>query len=490
MVVTLIIIICSSVLVVYNIRSIKMDIHGRLDKITELAKTSLSSALWQYNLEYVNDYVDALFFYEDIVHVRVRQDNMDIKIRTIPRYQEMDVSFFRGNDQFIHKTVSVLYDTVPIGDVFIVMTLERVKKQIFATSLYTFVLIMTIVISIIITVFVFTEKFLFTPLLKLELSIREISTGNIDAPIDVSAADELGELARNFRGMIENIKIVTASRDELNHEVGQRIKAERALQQHRDHLEEIVEKRTRELKLAQETLVKKEKLATIGELSGNISHELKNALGVIDSSVYFLSMVLSDADEKVKKHLGRIKSAVVSSDGVIRSLAHMTRVSTLEFKPLNVISLITDAIDAVNPPDTMGVKIHFPAEKLIVSGDCDALFLSFKNIVKNAVLSMEGRGTLTVMAKRKKPDQVCLSFADTGPGIDKALLEKIFEPLFTTRAKGMGFGLSITRNVIEKHHGCITAASEKGGGAVFSITLPLCDHPLLEGSYPSHELLI
>ena len=187
-----------------------------------------------------------------------------------------------------------------------------------------------------------------------------------------------------------------------------------------------------------EELLRKEKLATIGELSGNISHELKHSLGVIDSSVYFLTMVLSDANEKVKTHLDRIKFAVGASDGVIRSLANLTRVTTLEFKQLNVISFVNNAIEE---SDFLGVlvKTNFPDDEICVNEDRKALLLSFKNIVKNAVLSMEGHGTLTIKGKYEDFNYLCLSFSDTGPGIDEAILDRVFEPLFTTRAKGMDY---------------------------------------------------
>ncbi|SMC69134.1 Signal transduction histidine kinase [Desulfocicer vacuolatum DSM 3385] len=471
-VVTVIIILFSCGLTLYNIQAIEKKLYAQLNKIASRAEKSLVIALWQYNHEYVNDYVDSLFFYEDIVYVNVRDDHQNIKTRAIPRYRGENTEFFKTDHRFIHKTVSILNDATPIGEIFIAMTLDRVKKQILFTSFMTVFLLITLVTSIVFTVFWLSRKYFFTPLSSLERSARKISMGNFNATIDVTATNEIGNLARTFRQMIQNIKAVTASRDELDHEITQRIKAEKALQAHRNHLEEIVKKRTRELNLAQESLLRKEKLATIGELSGNISHELKNSLGVIDSSAYFLSMVLVDADEKVKTHLDRIKSAVGAGDSVIRSLANLTQVTTLEFKLLNVVSLIGNAIETSDLLD-VAVTINFPDDDITVDGDKEALLLAFKNIIKNAVLSMEGHGTLDIRGKYKDTDYLYIYFSDTGPGIDKAILHRVFEPLFTTRAKGMGFGLSITHNVIEKHHGDITVTSEKDNGATFLITLPI-----------------
>jgi len=99
--------------------------------------------------------------------------------------------------------------------------------------------------------------------------------------------------------------------------------------------------------------------------------------------------------------------------------------------------------------------------------------MAFNNIIKNAVESMDGGGTLTVVVRRDAGGQAEVSFADTGAGIDPENLDEVFNPLFSTKVKGIGFGLSIAKTIIDKHGGTIEARSEPGNGAVFTIRLPL-----------------
>jgi signal transduction histidine kinase len=220
-------------------------------------------------------------------------------------------------------------------------------------------------------------------------------------------------------------------------------------------------------------LKEKERLAAIGELSGNISHEMKNSLGVIDSSVYYLKMRLKDEDEKVKTHIERIKSAVVASDGIIKSLADLTHTHALNLERLNLIDVVVGSIKAADPPETAKVIETYAEEEMEIHGDPEALGMAFRNIISNAIGSMDGKGTLSIAVKRPDEHQVEVSFADTGPGIARENLNKIFQPLFTTRARGMGFGLSMTKMIIEKHHGDIYVKSEQGKGTTFTVRLPV-----------------
>lgn len=220
-------------------------------------------------------------------------------------------------------------------------------------------------------------------------------------------------------------------------------------------------------------LKEKERLAVIGELSGNISHEMRNSLGVIDSSAYYLKMKLKGENEKVQTHLERIQSAVTTSNGIIDSMADLTRVTVTRMERVNLIEIVVGSIKTVGPPETIEIIETYPKEEIDIYGDPDALGAAFRNIIDNAVRSMESAGALSITVKRPGNDEVEVSFADTGPGIASENLNRIFKPLFTTRAKGMGFGLSMTEMIIKKHHGTIQVTSEEGKGAVFTVGLPI-----------------
>jgi PAS domain S-box-containing protein len=228
-----------------------------------------------------------------------------------------------------------------------------------------------------------------------------------------------------------------------------------------------------ERKQMQERLLTSERLATLGQVSGSISHELRNPLGVVDSSVYYLKTKLKDADEKVQEHLDRIKSSVASATAIIESLLNLTRMKEPQRQKLDLIAVTADAINASGVPAKVNLARNFPDREVLVSADREQFRLAFKNIVKNAVEAMNGEGTLTVTIQMTDDGRAEVSFADTGAGIATEDIEKVFQPLFSTKAKGIGFGLSIAKMVIDKHGGAIEAKSESGKGATIIVQLPL-----------------
>ena len=337
-------------------------------------------------------------------------------------------------------------------------TISNRTSETIRTTITVIALGMTFM-ALIITLLIGT-RLISRPVRSITDVMRRLAQGDLSVEIGgLKQLDEIGSMA----------KAVEVFRENAIEKKG----TEAELLKHREHLEELVEQRTKALLEVQEELVLKEKLATIGELSGNISHELKNSLGVIDSSAYYLKIKLKDGDEKAKTHLERIRSAVISSDAVIRSLSDLTRTKELDLEKLNLIEFVSRTIKAFNLPKSVKVIQKFPPKDIPIVADTDALGMAFKNIIDNATRSMEEKGTLTLMIGRTDGDQVEVSFRDTGPGISPENLDNIFQPLFTTRAKGMGFGLSITRMIIEKHGGRIDVKSETGMGATFIIRLPV-----------------
>ncbi len=228
-----------------------------------------------------------------------------------------------------------------------------------------------------------------------------------------------------------------------------------------------------ELLQMQERLLTSERLATLGQFSGNISHELRNPLAVIDSSAYYLKKKLKDADKKTQQHLDRIKSSVGSSTTIIDSLLNLTRMKEPQLVKLDLIAIASDAITTSKMSATVKVIKDFPEQEVLVNADGEQFRMAFKNIIKNAVEAMDGKGTLTVTVHTAADGQAEVSFADTGPGIAAEDLDRVFQPLFSTKAKGIGFGLSIAKMVIDKHGGTIKAKSEPGEGATIIIQLPL-----------------
>ncbi len=259
---------------------------------------------------------------------------------------------------------------------------------------------------------------------------------------------------------------------EFNRDITERKRAEAQIQQYAERLEEMVAERTRELEKAQEELLVRERLAVLGHFAGSISHELRNPLGAVDSSVYYLQMKLETGDEKIVEHLGRVRTNIDRATAIIESLLNLSRMERPRTRPHALSSLMPDILRAAKIPETIRVETIFPENEVVVEADADQIRMAMKNIVHNAVQAMEGVGTLTVHVRPPDQGRTEIRVCDTGPGIPPENIERIFQPLFSTKVHGIGFGLSIAKMIVERHGGGLTVESPAGAGACFIIGLP------------------
>ncbi len=249
--------------------------------------------------------------------------------------------------------------------------------------------------------------------------------------------------------------------------------AESDLQEHREHLEEMVEARTNELRQAQKNLIVAERLAVLGQLSGSISHEIRNPLNVISSSAYYLKLKLPKADKKISEHIQRIEVEIKNSIEIIDSLLSLSGMKEPQKKPLKIHSIIDDVVIASQIPKEVRLIKKLPKAQIFVNVDKGQLYMAFYNIIKNSLEAMNGKGVFTIEAGKKGRGSIEILFKDTGTGIIPENINKIFQPLFTTKARGIGFGLSICKMIIQKHEGTIAVTSDVGKGTVVVVRLPL-----------------
>jgi PAS domain S-box-containing protein len=261
--------------------------------------------------------------------------------------------------------------------------------------------------------------------------------------------------------------ILTGCRD-----ITDRKQAETQLQAYSAHLEEMVADRTRELEKAQEELLVRERLAVLGHFAGSISHELRNPLGAVDSSIFYLKMKLGTGDEKIAEHLARVRTNIDRATAIIESLLNLSRMEKPKTRPHAVTRLMPDILRAAKIPEAVRVETIFPEDEVAVEVDADQIRMAVKNILHNAVQAMEGAGILTVDVRPPAEGRVEIRISDTGPGIPPENTERIFQPLFSTKVHGIGFGLSIAKMIVERHGGKVLAESPADGGARFVITLP------------------
>jgi signal transduction histidine kinase len=235
----------------------------------------------------------------------------------------------------------------------------------------------------------------------------------------------------------------------------------------RKRAQQALEETTRALEEAQEELARKERLAILGQLAGGMSHELRNPLGVIKNSVYYLNMVLP-ADPTAREHLAIVEREIAAADRIVTELIDFARVTPSNRDAMDVNAVVRDYFDRRPLPDDVVAVVTLAARLPPVAADAGQIELIIGNLVTNAVQAMPGGGTLTVETGTIEGD-IWVTVADTGPGIDADDLGKIFEPLFTTKARGIGLGLTVARRLAVANGAGLSVTSVRGEGSRFEI---------------------
>jgi PAS domain S-box-containing protein len=225
--------------------------------------------------------------------------------------------------------------------------------------------------------------------------------------------------------------------------------------------------RTRALEAAQEELARKERLAILGQLAGGVSHELRNPLGVIRNSAYFLRMVVP-GDERVRKHLQILEREVATASRIVTDLLDFARVAPPVRVSVDLNELARELLERNPPPEQVLLTLDLAKDLPAVVVDRDQVELVLANFLRNAVQAMPDGGMLTIRTTATE-DGVRIVVEDTGVGIAPEHRELIFEPLFTTRARGIGLGLAVARSLAEANEGRITVTSQPGRGSQFAL---------------------
>lgn len=223
----------------------------------------------------------------------------------------------------------------------------------------------------------------------------------------------------------------------------------------------------REDLLAQQA--KAERLSAFGQLVGSIGHELRNPLGVIESSLYILKTRLPE-DERAKKHVERISQQVGIANEIIGNLLDLIRDRPLRQEPVLLREVLQAAHALVPVPETVHLTFEGLEDVPPVSGDPVPLRQAFTNLLQNAVQAVGASGTVAVKASHTE-HFVEVSVQDSGPGVDPSVRHRLFEPLVSSKPKGIGLGLALVKRVVERHGGAIRYEARQG--ACFTVRLPL-----------------
>jgi signal transduction histidine kinase len=214
-----------------------------------------------------------------------------------------------------------------------------------------------------------------------------------------------------------------------------------------------------------------ERLATIGKVAGGVAHELRNPLNVVKTSVYYLLNAKNASPEKIKNHLERIERQVGVADRVITALNDFARLPVPQVEHVDVAACLREALDLTTLPPGVSVEWSLASPAPIVRADRAQLQIVFTNLIRNARDAMPDGGTLRLIFQQQG-GQVEVTIQDTGVGIPPEDLSRILEPLYSTKAKGIGLGLPIAQEIVSRHRGSLHVTSELGAGSAFTVRLP------------------
>ena len=220
--------------------------------------------------------------------------------------------------------------------------------------------------------------------------------------------------------------------------------------------------------LAQQARV--ERLSTFGQLVGSIGHDLRNPLGVIETSLYILRGRVGE-DERTVKHVDRIAEQLQIANGIISNLLDMIRSRPLAREVVHLADVVKGAAAAVKRPEGVGLALDGIDALPALDGDPVQLRQILVNLLENAVYAASPRGEVAVRGRRAA-GAVELDVEDTGPGVDPATRRRLFEPLITTKERGIGLGLALVKRIAERHGGTVSYSDRPGGGARFTLRLP------------------
>jgi len=393
-----------------------------------------------------------------------------------------------GRSRFTSRSLSlaepVLFKRDRVGTIYIESDLKNLYLEILYDS-GVFLLVAFGVFLVVAYLFARLQKAIVSPILNLAGVMQRVSRDQDYAlRVVVQGEDEVGFLSGTFNQMLERVQRRDAEladhREHLEEEVVQRTaelkKANALLGELNEQLDEKVKERTKQLSDAQEELVRKEKLAVLGQVAGSVGHELRNPLGVMSNAVYFLQTVLSDADETVKEYLDIIKIEITGAERIVSDLLDSVRTKPPHPATVNVGILIDQTLRKCTVPSNVAVELDVTDKLQPVQVDPQQMQQVFRNLISNGVDAMPEGGTLEIATSEdREANTVTVSIRDSGAGIAPENLARLFQPLFTTKARGIGLGLVVVKNLTQANGGSVTVRSEPGKGTEFDITLPAAE---------------
>ena len=304
-------------------------------------------------------------------------------------------------------------------------------------------------------------------------AMAQARTGDLSARATVRRDDELGAIATGFNRMIDEIRSRNEEREDLLSRVNR----------FNDQLQFEVARATDELRTSndalletQQGLARSERLAAVGQIAASLAHEVGTPLNAISGHLHLLARnhpLDTDTQRRVKIINAQLDSVVKS----VKSLLARTQRPQPAFQRLDLNELIEELLWLVQPTleaHKINVKTNLDHRLPLLTGDRDSLLQLFLNLTNNSIDAMPGGGSIEINTRLDpKTGSAEVRFGDSGAGIDDSALAHLFEPMWTTKAAGSGFGLAIAREIADGHGGRIEVVADGRPGMVFRLTLPI-----------------
>lgn len=383
--------------------------------------------------------------------------------RTIPE-EEFATQIF-GLDEDYNENEERLLGTIQIG-----LTPERINKKMQAILWTSIIPVGFVIVLVGIGISYFIASGVVKPVKYLVEITDKVASGDLSQKVEISSKDEIGLLASRFNQMTIGLKQLMDEKEGAMIEL-------KDLNQKLSSINDELVQRNEQLKDTQEQLVRTEKLAAVGTLASGVSHELRNPLSSIKNAVFLLKRKLSrkvmpDIDEKVLQFLDIMDKEIDRSTKIIDDLLGFTRVA----KPTRIRSdiriVINEALSRVKIAENIKLSKDLQSDLPMVTVDSNQVGQVLINLIENACQAMTDGGELQISARKSKVFME-IEIGDSGCGIPEKEVKKIFDPLFTTKPKGIGMGLAVCHGIIDKHNGSIEVKSQEGEGTNMIIKLPL-----------------
>jgi PAS domain S-box-containing protein len=247
---------------------------------------------------------------------------------------------------------------------------------------------------------------------------------------------------------------------------------QKELERHQLQLQKIVEKRSEEIKTLQEEMLRDERLATLGRLTSTVSHEIRNPLGTINSSLYIINERVKGKAFGVEKAIGRGFRAVKRCDGIIEEMLDFTRTKGLEKRTVDMSSWLNSMLADTDMPEDVSLEKQIE-DGLSAPVDAYRLHRCIYNIIENSITALQGaQGGLILVRAGMSGGRLEIKITDNGPGIPKMIQKQVFDPLYSTKQNGIGMGLPVCKQVMELHGGSIRLRSDAEQGTTVILRLP------------------